>query len=193
MLGETMNHIHKDRTSRQRRRAGTTLVLAAASGGLLAAAMAGSPTARADDFTDILTNVQNAVTAGEADYSTAATDLSTAGETDAGLYAAVAGFDNIFVAPADYTLVGLVDGLTGTPDTGVSTDFFTTDTPDATDLTSAGQQALESADFSSATADFSQAATFLSGGDFADATLYAAYASLLDVYGAEAEVLASLF
>jgi hypothetical protein len=188
-----MTHTHKERTSRQRRRAGATLVLAAATGGLLAAAMAGSPTARADDFTDILSNIQAADTAGAGDFSAAATDFSTPGGTDAGLYALAAGFDNIFVAPADYALVGTVDGLTGTPDTGVSTDFFTTDTPDATDLTSAGQQALASADFSSATTDFSDAATYLSGGDFADATLYAAYASFLDVYGVEAEFLAALF
>ena len=65
-----MTHIRNDRTSRQRRRAGATLALAAATGGLLAAAMAGSPTARADDpFTDIVNDVQNSITIGETDYS----------------------------------------------------------------------------------------------------------------------------
>ena len=60
-----MTHIRNDRTSRQRRRAGATLALAAASGGLLAAAMAGSPTARADDpYTDIVNDVQNSIAIG---------------------------------------------------------------------------------------------------------------------------------
>jgi hypothetical protein len=188
-----MTDIRKDRTSRQRRRAGATLVLAAATGGLLAAAMAGSPTARADDFTDILSNIQAADTAGAGDFSAAATDFSTPGGTDAGLYALAAGFDNIFVAPADYALVGTVDGLTNTSDAGLYADFFTTNTPDATDLTAAGQQALASTDFSDATSYLNDAATALSGGEYADAALYGAYGSLLDIYGVEAELLASLF
>src|ERR1700744_6057981 len=118
-----MTHIRKDRTSRQRRRAGATLVLAAASCGLLAA-MAGSPTARADDpFTDIVNDVQNSVTIGEADYSAAATDFSTAGGTNAGLAAEFLGFDNTFISSADYVLQGLTAAATGTDFSGDGTIF----------------------------------------------------------------------
>ena len=88
-----MTHIRNNRSGRQRRRAGATLVLAAVSGGLLAAAMAGSPTARADNpYTDIVNDVQNSITIGEADYSAAGTDFSTAAGTNAGLAAEFAGF-----------------------------------------------------------------------------------------------------
>src|SRR6201988_770401 len=108
MLGGTLTHTHNARTRRHRRRAGTTLVLAAAFGGLMAAAMAGSPTARADDpFHDIANDVQGSIPAGEGDFSTAATDLSTPGDTNEGLIAAFAGFYNIFISPTDYTLLGL--------------------------------------------------------------------------------------
>src|SRR3984885_14361034 len=109
-----MTHIRNNRSGRQRRRAGATLVLAAVSGGLLAAAMAGSPTARADDpYTDIVNDVQGSITAGEADYTAAGTDFSTAGETNEGLIASFAGFDNIFISPTDYTLLGLTAAGTG--------------------------------------------------------------------------------
>src|ERR1700738_1236024 len=111
-----MTHIRNNRSGRQRRRAGVTLVLAAASGGLLAAAMAGSGTARADDpFTDIVNDVQNSITIGEADHSAAATDFSSSpANTDAGLAEEFLGFDNTFISPTDYTLLGLTAAATGT-------------------------------------------------------------------------------
>src|SRR5438270_5008915 len=101
-----MTRIGNDRTSRQRRRAAATLALAAASGGLLAAAMAGSPAASADDpFTDIVNDVQASIAAGQADYSAAATDFSTAGGTNAGLAEEFLGFDNTFISTPDYVLL----------------------------------------------------------------------------------------
>jgi hypothetical protein len=113
-----VTHIRNDRTRRQRRRAGATPVLTAATGGLLAAAMAASPTARAND-------VQNSITIGETDYSNAATDFSTAGGTNAGLAAEFAGFDNTFISSADYALLGLTAAGTGTDFSGDSTIFVT--------------------------------------------------------------------
>jgi hypothetical protein len=181
-----MTHIRNDRTSRRRRRAGTTLVLAAASGGLLAAAMAAAPTASADDpFTDILSDVQSSITAGEADYS-------TAGDTNEGLNALVAGFDNTFVSPADYVLVGLVDAATGTNASGLAGDFFLSDVGQP--LTAAGQEATATADLSEGATYASDAVSALSSGDYADAALAGAFSSLLtDVLAPEADLLAALF
>ena len=190
-----MTHIHNDRTSRQRRRAGTTLVLAAATGGLLAAAMAGSPTARADDLADIVTDVQNSITIGEGDFSDASADFS-AGDTDEGLFAAFAGFDNTFIAPMDYTLVGLTGEVTGTDISVISGFYNITDLADPAQLTSAG----ETADATSYTADASiystAAETLLSSGVTGDYTLgvfYLGYSELFSVLAEQATILASVF
>jgi len=189
-----MTHIRNDRTSRQRRRAGTTLVLAATSGGLLAAAMAAAATARADDpFTDIISDVQSSISAGEADFSAAATDFSTASDTDEGLINLLAGFDNTFVSPADYTLVGLTAAATGVDTSGLAGAFLIpgfTDQP----LTQAGQDAIASADMTQGQTDLADVASLLSGGDFADAALFGASASYLtDILAPEADLLGALF
>jgi hypothetical protein len=187
-----MTHIRNDRTSRQRRRAGTTLVLAAASGGLLAAAMAGSPTARADDFTDIANDVQASITAAEGDFSTAATDLSTAGDTNEGLLAAVAGVNNLFVSPADYVVVGLADAATGTDASGLAGDFLVN--PVGQPITAAGQEAIASTDMTEGATYTSDAASYLSSGEYADAALAGAFGSYYtDVLAPEADLLAALF
>ncbi len=168
-------------------------MLAAATGGLLAAAMAGSPTARADDpYTDIANDVQSSITLDEADYSTAATDLSTSGDTNEGLIALFAGFDNTFVSPADYVLVGLTDAATGTDASGLGGDFAITDVGQS--LTAAGQEADVSTEMALAQTYFTDAASALSSGDLSDAALYGASGAYLDgVLAPEAELLAALF
>jgi hypothetical protein len=161
-----MTHVRNDRTGGQRRRAGTTLVLAAATGGLLAAAMAGSPTARADDLTDIVNDVQAATTLGQTDFTGASTgfSLDTTAGTDAGLIYAVLGFDNLFVAPVDYTLLGLTGEATGT-DIGAFSDyylsytsFFSTtasvDTLDATADNLGASSALSEAEIAFSNSDY---------------------------------------
>jgi hypothetical protein len=187
-----MTHIRNGRTSRQRRRAGTTLVLAAASGGLLAAAMAGSPTARADNvYNDIVFDVQSSIAAGQADYSAAATDFSTAGGTNAGLAAEFAGFDNTFMSPADYTLLGLTAAATGTTFNTSGNDFFLSTS--AFPLTAAGEQTDAAAYLTSASTEFTAATTDFSGGDYfagVDAVLLAGY---YDVVAGQADTLAALF
>src|SRR3984957_6825636 len=186
-----MTHIRNDRTSRQRRRAGTTLVLAAAPGGLLAAAMAGSPTARADDpYTDILNDVQGSITAGEADYTAAGTDFSTAGDTNEGLIAAFAGFDNIFINPADYTLLGLTAAGTNTDFSSFSTYF---ETPETGPITAAGEETLATTYGGLATTYFTQASSFLTGGDYFDAVRDYLAGSDVDVLAGQADTLAGLF
>jgi hypothetical protein len=187
-----MTHIHNAPTRRQRRRAGATLVLAAASGGLLAAAMAGSPTARADDpFTDIANDVQASITAGEADYSTAATDLSNPADTNEGLIAAFAGFDNIFISPTDYTLLGLTAAGTGTNFSAYGGYYDISDTGQP--LTAAGQEAAATIDFSDAQTWLTDATTALSGGQYFDAVFDALNSSYLDILGGQADTLAALF
>jgi hypothetical protein len=186
-----MTHIRSDRTSGQRRRAGTTVALAAAAGGLLAAAMAGSPTARADDpYTDILNDVQSSIAAGEADYSVAGTDFSTAGDTNEGLIAAFAGFDNIFFSPTDYTLLGLTAAGTDTDFSGLSNAFEVTD---GGPITAAGQMADASSELADAQAYFPDAASFFSSGEYFEAADSYLSASYLDVLGWQAEALAALF
>jgi len=186
-----MTHIRNDRTSRQRRRAGTTLVLAAASGGLLAAAMAGSPTARADDLTDISNDVQASITAGEADYSLAGTDFSTAGDTNEGLIALLAGFDNIFVSPADYILVGLTGEATGTDISGIAGDFLFSNTAP---LTAAGEEAFAATETTDGETNLASAATLFSDGDYTSAALYGLFgADQVDIGAPESDLLAALF
>jgi hypothetical protein len=187
-----MTHIRNDRTGRQRRQAETMLTLAAAAGGLLAAAMAGSPTARADDpYTDIVNDVQNSITIGEADYSAAVTDFSTPGDTNEGLIAAFAGFDNTFISSTDYTLLGLTAAGTGTDFSSYGSSFVYN--PDFSDVTAAGQEAVASTDASAGAAFFSDAAEFLSGGHYFDAMYDYLTGSYYDVLSSQADTLAGLF
>lgn len=185
-----MTHLRNDRTSRRRRRAGTTLVLAAATGGLLTAAMAGSPTARADDLTDILNDLQTVTTLGEQDFSTAATDFSTAGDTNEGLIAAFAGFDNLFISPTDYTLVGLTAAGTDT-DFSLYSDAF--EISDGGPITAAGQTAVASSELADAQAYFPEVASFFSSGDYFEAVDYYLSSGYLEVLGWQADTLAALF
>jgi hypothetical protein len=186
-----MTHIGNDRTSRQRRRAGATLVLAAATGGLLAAAMAGSPTARADDpFTDIANDVQAVTTLGGQDYSTAATDFSTAGDTNEGLIAAFTGFDNIFISPTDYTLLGLTAAATDTNFSAYGPEFEVQDTGP---ITATGQEADATADLTLAQDYVNYAESQLSSGEYFIAATYFLNASYLDISASQADTLAALF
>jgi hypothetical protein len=186
-----MTHVHNDRSSRQRRRAGATLVLAAATGGLLAAAMAGSPIAHADDpFTDISNDVQSSIAAGEAQYTDAATDFSTAGDTNEGLIASFSGFDNIFLSPGDYTVLGLVADATGTDFSGSGSDFFV---GDSGPITAAGQMTDATNDLTAASGFFSDATTAFTGGEYFLGTDYILLGGYEDILASQADTLAGLF
>jgi hypothetical protein len=187
-----MTHIRNNRSSRQRRRASTTLALAAATGGLLAAAMAGSPTARADNpYTDIVNDVQNSIAAGQADYSAAATDFSTAGGTNAGLAAEFVGFDNTFISSADYVLLGLTAAATGTDYSSDGSAFFAPDT--IFPLTAVGEQTAATQELSTASTAFTEALTALSGGEYFTATYDDLLGGYYDVLAGQSETLAALF
>jgi hypothetical protein len=187
-----MIHIRNNRSGRQRRPAGATLALAAASGGLLAAAMAGSPTARADNpYTDILNDVQHSIAIGQADYSAAATDFSTAGGTNAGLAAEFAGFDNTFISSADYVLLGLTAAGTGTDFSGDGSTFVLSTS--AFPLTAAAEQTAASTDFSDAQIYFADATTAFTGGEYFTATYEDLLGGYFGILGSQADTLAALF
>jgi hypothetical protein len=170
----------------------TTLALAAATGGLLAAAMAGSPTARADDpFADIVSDVQNSIAIGQADYAAAATDFSTAGGTNAGLIAEFLGFDNTFISSADYVLLGLTAAATGT-DFSLEGSAFDV-TASLFPLTAAGEQATATADLALASEEFTWAMTNFSSGDYFAGVDSALFIGYYDVLAGQAETLAVLF
>ncbi len=187
-----MTHVRNNRANHQRRRAGATLALAAATGGLLAAAMAASPIARADNpYTDIVSDVQNSIAIGEADYSTAATDFSTAAGTNAGLVEEFIAFDNTFISTPDYVLLGLAAAGTGTDFSSDGNNFQIL--PFLFPLTAAGEQSDATSYLAAASADFTGATTDFSGGNYfdgADAVLTAGY---YDVLAGQAETLAALF
>jgi hypothetical protein len=190
-LEEIMTRI-RNRISHQRRRARATLALAAACGGLLAAAMAGSPAARADDpFTDILTDVQHSIAAGQMDFAVAANDFSTAGGTDAGLVAEFVGFDNTFIAPSDYVLLGLTAAGTGTDFSGFGTGFGSVFA--LFPLTEAGELSNAATFLSAASAEFTGAATAFSDGNFFAGVEELLFAGLYNDYAGQAETLATLF
>ena len=187
-----MTHIRNNRSSRQRERAGTTLVLAAAAGGLLAAAMAGSPTARADNpYTDIVNDVQHSITIGQADYSLAATDFSTAAGTNAGLAAEFTGFDNTFISSTDYTLLGLTAAATGTNFSGDGTVFDLSTV--AFPLTAAGEQAEATTYLSIASNAFTIATTDFSGGNYFTGVESVLLGGYFDVLAGQSDTLAALF
>jgi hypothetical protein len=191
--GGIMTPIRNERSTHQRRRAGATLALAAATGGLLAAAMAGSPIARADDpYTDTLGYVQNEIMIGDEDYSAAAGDFSTAGDTNAGLAALFAGFDNTFIGTTDYTLLGLTAADTGTDFSGFGSALVVTP-DDFYPLTAAGETANATDYAGLAATDFQEATPAFAAGEYFIAVYDELTGSYLDVLSGQADSLAALF
>ena len=89
-----------------------------------------APTARADDFSQIVADVTALQADAQTDFSQAATDFasSTAGETT-GLTALFEGMDDYFVGIPDVLQVGTTDALTGVPVIGPSVFDITFATP----------------------------------------------------------------
>ena len=137
--------------------------------------------------------MQASLTAGEGDYSDASTDFSTAGDTNEGLIAAFAGFDNIFVSPADYTLLGLTAAATDTDFSGFGGTINASDATTPTDLTAAGQEAIASADTSDGQTLFGDAESFLLSGEYFYALDYGLVGGYDDLLASQADTLAGLF
>jgi hypothetical protein len=98
-----------------RSRTGVLIGLAAAAGAFGVAAMmstAAAPTARADDFTDIVTYVDSDLGVGQADITTAFSDFSS-GDFATGLASLFQGIDDDFLAAPDNLVIGTVEALEG--------------------------------------------------------------------------------
>jgi hypothetical protein len=109
-----------------RSRTGVLVGLAAAAGAFGAAAMmsaAAAPTARADDFTDVINAVDGDYAAGQSEFTTAFTAFSS-NELAPGLLALVNGTDDDALSPSANLLVGTIELLTNEPvDGAIPWDF----------------------------------------------------------------------
>jgi hypothetical protein len=94
-----------------RSRTGMLVGLAAAVGAIGAAAMMSAPTARADDFTDIINAVDVDYANGQTAFTTALTDFSSS-EFAPGLAALFDGVDDDALAAPNDFLTGTADALT---------------------------------------------------------------------------------
>jgi hypothetical protein len=75
---------------------------------------AAAPTARADDFTDIINAVDGDFTAGQADFSSAITYFGSGDPSD-GLAQLLNGVNDDLISPGDNLFIGTVDALTNQP------------------------------------------------------------------------------
>jgi hypothetical protein len=130
-----------------------------------------APTARADDFTDIVNAVDGDLAGGQSDFTAASADFSS-GDFNDGLATFFSGVDeDLWAAPTNLE-IGTVQALTGQPITseigvGIAA---------PADLANAESLALSL--FSGGETDFSDAATALSSGDYVDAVYDYASGSL---------------
>jgi hypothetical protein len=149
-----------------RSRSGILVGLAAAVGAFGAALMMSAviaPTARADDFTDIINSLEIDFGYGQAEFASASADFGS-GDPSGGLAALFSGLDDDVVSPPDSVYEAAVQILLNEPVGGVS--YGITIGPEA-DFTSGLADAQSS--FSTGEDLFAQAATDLSSGDFGDA------------------------
>jgi hypothetical protein len=147
-------------------RTGMLVSLGAAAGAFGVAVMmstATAPTARADDFSDIITYVDADFADGQVNLTTAFSDFS-GGDLVPGLTSLFQGVDDDFLAAPDNLLIGTVEALQGVPlggplayDLGVPDNF-------ADQLTYAEET------FSGAVASFEDVPTELAAGDYGVAT-----------------------
>jgi hypothetical protein len=160
-----------------RSRTGVLVGLAAAAGAFGVAAMmsaATAPTARADDFTDIVNAVEAELAFGQSAFTSASADFGSSDVTD-GLQALVNGsYDDLVGAP-DSLYIGTVEALTNeTVISGGILDFNVDPPPaDFSDAVSNAQAVFaEGEDY------FANAATDLSAGDYGGAAELDAFGSI---------------
>lgn len=160
-----------------RSRAGVFVGLATAAGAIGVAAMisaATAPTARADDFTDVVNAIDSDYSAGQADFSSAYTDFS-GGDVNDGLAAYFSGVDTDFVGAPDALEIGTAQLLANDP-----VDLFDplTIMPEA-NFTSAVTDAQTL--FGDAQTLSTDAGTALSGGDYVTALVDNDASSIYDL------------
>jgi hypothetical protein len=145
--------------------------MAMAAGVFGGAAMASAPTARADDFTDILNGVEADFTDGQLAFAAVATDLSSNNAPGA-LAEFFTGVDEDSVLASDSLYLGTVQALTGEP----ISNAISLGIGPVSDL--ANGLAAAQGDFGEGETLFTAAATALSGGDYSTAALDQALGSL---------------
>jgi hypothetical protein len=151
-----------------RSRVGVMVGLSAAAGVFGVAAMmsaATAPTARADDFGDIISAVDGDFANGQADFTTAFADFGS-GDVTNGLPAFFDGLDNDLLSPEDTLLVGTLEVLTNVPVSGAADYLFNLGPLTTSALTQA------EIDFSVGEADLTTGAADLSGGEYLDAVYF---------------------
>jgi hypothetical protein len=167
-----MMAMHGDKRSR-----GALVALAAAAGAFGAAAMmaaAAAPTARADDFSDIINSVEAVEGYGQTAFSTADTDFAS-NDVIPGLQYFFDGVNDDTIGAPDIAYFGTLEALAGDPiSPGSLLDF--NDIPAPTDFANA--VTLAQADFTEGATYSTDAATALSSGDFLDANFDSALSSI---------------
>jgi hypothetical protein len=146
--------------------------LSAAAGAFAAAAMisaAVAPTARADDFSDILANIEAEQAAAQADFSAASAEFATGtAGVPAGLTDSFEGLDDDTFGVGDDLNTGLLDSVYNVPGVPADTFEFTFATPanDTAAVTEA--QAIYTIGNNHMTTE----ATDFAAGDYTDGTVY---------------------
>jgi hypothetical protein len=162
-------------------RAGVLVGLAAAAGAFGAAVMmsaATAPTARADDFTDVINAVEGGFTIGQNEFTLADTDFS-GGDVSDGLAAYFSGVDDDTLAAPSNLSIGTLELIANDP----VTTTLNTNIPPESDFTS-GLTDAESF-FTTGGTYFSDIPTDLSAGDYSGAAFLDYLGSLYDVAAAQ--------
>jgi hypothetical protein len=171
-------------TDGMRSRTGVLVGIATAAGAFGVAAMmsaATAPTARADDFTDLISSLEQDFSMGQPEFASASTDFGSGDQVD-GLQALFSGVDDDVLGPAQTVYTATVDVLLNEPVGNVSYGFSIDKIP-IPDVTF-GVAYLEN-DISGAEGEFAQAAMDLSSGDYGDAADAEITASTELVFGTE--------
>jgi hypothetical protein len=159
-----------------RSRSGMLVGLAAAAGAFGAAAMmsaATAPTARADDFTDIVNSADFLLAAGQTAFTTADTDFASSDVID-GLQSFFNGVNDDSLGVPDIATLGTLEELAGDPiSPGITFDYNLYTPP--TDFADALTQAQSY--FSIGESYFTDAASNLASGDYVDAFYQSALGS----------------
>ena len=155
-----------------RSRSGILIGLAAAVGAFGAAVMMSSvsaPTARADDYTELINSLNEDFSFGQTAFTAASADFGGS-DFPGGLAAFFTGVDDDFLSPSNNVLTATVDALTGEPFGAGAIEWNISTEPDfAQALSDAQYYFNEGQNF------YSTAASDLSSGDYNDAALYDGY------------------
>jgi hypothetical protein len=146
-------------------RSGILVGFAAAVGAFGAAAMmsgAGAPTARADDFTDVINSIDGDYADGQAELTAADSDFS-GNDLVGGLASLFSGLNDDSLSAPDNLLAGTVELLTNESVTGPISWGFSDPTSFSNALTFLGD------DITAGETYFTDAATALSGGEYGPA------------------------